>query len=242
MKQTYKAVLEGNNPKVWKLSLGTLESKEDLFFTIQSPIGDPLQEPFLTISTSDSEMLKCDLARSEFVGVCRLGHNALRDNLTLFLTARCFSQCRLTISAAFQSRIQLTVDNPLILKTSKESAGEYELDMKVPLETDFTQLAIFVEITDFASATAGLELFANIGNEQTAFPSSQKYDSAGESIFWGGEGLFFARSDFSEQNSWIKIYLSLAAGMQAKVITKLTRGNDFKVQLGTAYFDYTLTQ
>lgn len=105
---------------------------------------------------------------------------------------------------------------------------------------DFTELAIVVEITDFSSAVTGLELFANLGNENTVFPSSEKYDAAGESIFWGGEGLFFSKSDFSQENSWVKIYLSLGPGMEVKVTTKLIKNNEFSPKLGTGYFDYTL--
>lgn len=92
-------------------------------------------------------------------------------------------------------------------------------------------MAIFATINHFPEATGGLELYANIGNKDRSFPTSDNYDVVGESIFWGGEGLYFSKSDFNEEKSWIKIYLSISAGMEVELSSRLVNGNIFSVSL-----------
>ena len=84
----------------------------------------------------------------------------------------------------------------------------------------------------------GLELYANIGDENTTVPSDENYLVAGEPIYWGGLGLFFDKDDFKD-GRWIKIYMSMGAGMKATLYWHYSIGSTFNVTLGTAYFDYT---
>lgn len=49
----------------------------------------------------------------------------------------------------------------------------------MPLDINFTQLGVFAEIKDFSEAAAGLELYANIGKKDAAYPSSDSYAVAG---------------------------------------------------------------
>ena len=72
-----------------------------------------------------------------------------------------------------------------------------------------------------------------------AIPSKKDYQVAGESIFWGGLGLYFDKKDFKGGKNWIKIFVSLSPGMQVKVYFRETLGNDFMIELNVAYFDFT---
>jgi hypothetical protein len=36
-------------------------------------------------------------------------------------------------------------------------------------------------------------MYANIGNEETEQPNKDNFGMSGESIVWGGRGLFFSR-------------------------------------------------
>lgn len=61
----------------------------------------------------------------------------------------------------------------------------------MPLDSNFTQIGVFAQIQDYPETAGGLELYANIGKNDAAYPSSDNYTVAGESIFWGGEALYF---------------------------------------------------
>jgi hypothetical protein len=90
-------------------------------------------------------------------------------------------------------------------------------------------MAIYAQIKDYSVAGGGLVLLANLGDKSRAIPTPNSYDQAGESIFWGGLGLYYSKKDFTEENNWIKIYLSVSAGMEVSLFTKLTNGNDFSI-------------
>ena len=87
--------------------------------------------------------------------------------------------------------------------------------------------------------SGGLELYANTGNSNIVVPTSENYDILGESIFWGGRGLFFDDKDFKNGKNWIKIYMVLAAGMTVQIYWQKVQGDDFIANLGLSYFDFT---
>lgn len=140
--------------------------------------------------------------------------------------------------ATLQEQLPLTVDEHLTVKSPLKTAGEYEFQLEVPLDREFSELAIFAQINDFSEVTNGLELYANIGNEKTLVPNKASHDVAGKSIFWGGNALFFSRKDFSAQRNIIKIFMTLSADMEVKLYTQLTKDNDYTVKLGQTIFEF----
>lgn len=97
---------------------------------------------------------------------------------------------------------------------------------------------MYAQINDFPEANGGLMFYANVGNKDTPVPTEQKHDITGQSIFWGGEGLYFSKQLFSSTNNWIKIYLAMPPGTEVKLFSKLSKDNSFTVELEETYFNY----
>jgi hypothetical protein len=68
-----------------------------------------------------------------------------------------------------------------------------EIEIQIPYDLNFTQIAFYAQINSMEKAQEGLEMFANIGDENTPIPSKKSYDQFGESIYWGGKGIFLSK-------------------------------------------------
>jgi len=66
--------------------------------------------------------------------------------------------------AQLNQRYLLSLDNTLYLKAPLNAAAEFEFEIQVPSDLNFTQIAIYAQITDFLNATKGLEFYANVGD------------------------------------------------------------------------------
>lgn len=235
----YTFNLKSKIPVSWEVVVPQDYNQEgDLYITIQSPPNDPLQQPSTSVTAEGNTVAECSADNSEFSSVCRVNGNALAAGLKVTVRSECVVNCELRVVAVIESQLTIYLDSKLGAASPQDSPGEFEFKILVPENLDFTDLAFYAQINDFNKAGEGLELYANIGGENTSVPSDQNFQVSGEPIYWGGEGLFFDRKDF-EQGRWIKIYLSMAAGMKATLYWHYSVGHSFEVALGTAYFDYT---
>lgn len=51
-----------------------------------------------------------------------------------------------------------------------------EIEIQIPYDLNFTQVAFYAQIDSMEKAKEGLEMYANIGEENTAIPSKKQYD------------------------------------------------------------------
>lgn len=108
----------------------------------------------------------------------------------------------------------------------------------IPEDAEFSELAVLAQINDFPEVAGGLEIYGNIGDEQTPIPSRRSHRLSGKSIFWGGEGLFFSKEDLVGSR-WIKIAITLYPGTEVRLFTQLSTKKSTGLKLQEDYFGYT---
>jgi hypothetical protein len=68
-----------------------------------------------------------------------------------------------------------------------------EIEIQVPYDINYTQIAVYAQIDSMEKASEGLEMYMNIGDENTLIPTSTSYEDFGQSIYWGGKGIFLSK-------------------------------------------------
>jgi len=116
---------------------------------IQSPPNDPLQEPFLDIITSDSDIEHCYNSDDEFSGICRLPKSKIHHNMTINASILCYVKCSLTINAFFSNRFRPTFGNSIVFTASKNDGLPVDLEIQIPSDLEYTQIFLYAKIMNF---------------------------------------------------------------------------------------------
>jgi hypothetical protein len=241
LNQDYSVTLQPERSYMFEVDLpSSLPANSDFYFLVQWPVNDPLQNPFLDISTEDGEW-SCYNSNDEFSGVCSIPGDQLTPNSTITAEVFCFVECALRLIPSMAPRLQMNLTDSHLFTAPAANALPVEVEIQVPLNLNYTQLVLYAQIESFEKASEGLEMYANIGDYSTEIPSRTDYDSSGQSIYWGGKGIFLSKEEV-KPGQWIKLYLYLSQGMQVRLYGKAVFGNDFLIELGKTYFDFTSYQ
>lgn len=184
---------------------GDLPASSEFFFLAQWP-GDPLQNPFIDIYAEQGTFWNCYNSNDEFSGVCSIPADRLRPNSSLTAEIYCFVECRLLLRPFLSSVLRLALNDTATFAATPEDALLLEIEMQVPPALNFTQIALYAQIESVEKASEGLEMYANVGNASRERPNKAQFDSRGESIFWGGKGVFLSREEV-RAGEWVKLYL-----------------------------------
>ena len=153
---------------------------DDLFLTVQYPLRDPLQEPEVNISlVSGSEAIyshSCYRADNEFTGICRIPGKELIEGSEAEIRVKCRVKCSLSITASLSQVISVNIKDTLLLRTGRSKGRPDEFALMVPENITYTQMALYAKVRNFNKAKEGLEMVANIGDEDREMPTLEKHD------------------------------------------------------------------
>lgn len=184
---------------------GELANSSEFFFLAQWP-SDPLQNPFIDIYAGQGTFWSCYNSNDEFSGVCSIPADQLRPNSTLTAEIYCFVECQLLLRPSISSVLRLALNDTSTFAAAPKDPLLLEIEIQVPLGLNFTQIALYAEIESIEKASEGLEMYANVGNSSRERPNKVQFDSKGDSIFWGGKGIFLSKEEI-RAGDWIKLYL-----------------------------------
>lgn len=148
-----------------------LSANKDFYFIVQWPTTDPLQDPFIDIYVKGGYYWSCYNSNNEFSGVCSIPASSLSANGSVISEIYCFVDCNLKINPILSSKFKMSLKDTNYFTASQKDEMPVEIEIQVPFDLKYTQIAIYAQIDSIEKANEGLEMYANVGNYSRSIPT-----------------------------------------------------------------------